>query len=66
VGGEFVCQTIVGPASAPLWLRLSDRVMKFGYFHYDDLMRRLDRLRLNIVAEESSKVSFIFRAAKAA
>jgi SAM-dependent methyltransferase len=65
VGGEFVCQTIVGPKATPLWLRMADRVMKFGYFHYDDLTRRLSSLRLNIVDEESSKVSFIFRAAKA-
>ena len=65
VGGEFVCQTIAGPNTTPLWLRVSDRVMKLGYFHLEDLKHRLGNLQFNIVDEESSKVSYIFRAAKA-
>lgn len=64
VRGEFVCQTIVGPTATPLWLRMADRLMKFGYFHLEDLKNRLSGLRLNIIDEESSGVSYVFRAAK--
>lgn len=65
VGGEFVCQTIVGPNPTPLWLDLSDRLMKFGHFKMDEFKRQLGDLRLAIVDEELSRASYIFRAAKA-
>jgi SAM-dependent methyltransferase len=64
VGGEFVCQTIIGPDEVPLWLRMAERVVKFGYFQLDDFKRQLSDLRLRVLEEESSKVSYIFRAVK--
>ena len=64
-GGEFVCQTVVGPTPTPLWLRMSDRLMKFGHFKMDELKRQLHDLQLDIVNEELSRASYIFRAAKA-
>jgi SAM-dependent methyltransferase len=64
VGGEFVCQTIVTPPSTPIWLRFADRVFRFGYFERDELKAQLEALDLEIVGEESSKVSYIFRARK--
>ena len=64
VGGEFVCQTIIGSNPAPLWLDLAERLMKFGHFRMDEFKHQLDNLRLNIVDEELSRASFIFRAAK--
>ena len=64
VGGEFVCQTIVGSNPAPLWLDLADRLMKFGHFRMDDFKNRLDELKLSILDEELSRASFIFRAAR--
>lgn len=63
-GGDFVCQTIVTPPATPLWLRMADRILRFGYFHLDELKHQLARLDLDILDEESSKVSYIFRAAK--
>jgi len=63
-GGAFVCQTIVTRNTAPLWLRFADRILRFGYFRLDDLKDQLDRLHMNITEEESSKVSYIFRAVK--
>ena len=63
-GGAFVCQTIVTPNAAPLWLRVADRILRFGYFKLDDLKAKLNRLHMNITEEESSKVSYIFRAVK--
>ena len=63
-GGSFVCQTIVTRSRAPLWLRAADRAMKFGYFKLDDLKDWLNRLQMVITYEESSKVSYIFRAMK--
>ena len=64
VNGHFVCQTIVGPSATPFWLKMADRIMRFGYFHYEDLARRLNHRRLYVCDEESSKVSYIFRAEK--
>ena len=64
VNGEFVCQTIVGPEEIPLWLRMAERVVKFGYFHLDDFKQQLTDLRLQVLEEESSRVSYIFRAVK--
>ena len=63
-GGEFMCQTIATPGRAPLWLRLSDRVMHYGYFETAQLKSQLIDLGLKIVVEEPSSVSYIFRAAK--
>ncbi len=63
-GGEFVCQTIVTPNPTPLWLRMADRIMSFGYFRKADLKTQLQGLELDVVDEESSKVSYIFRAEK--
>ena len=65
VGGEFVCQTVVCANPAPLWLDMADRLMKFGHFKMDDLKRLLDELQLDIVDNELSRASYIFRAAKA-
>lgn len=64
VGGEFICQTIVTPDSTPLWMKFADRVLRFGYFHLEKLQAQLDGLGLEIVGEESSRVSYIFRARK--
>ena len=63
-GGAFVCQTIVTRNSPPLWLRVADRILRFGYFKLDELKNQLDRLHMNITEEETSKVSYIFRAVK--
>ena len=63
-GGAFVCQTIATEDTPPLWLRMADQIMKFGYFKMRDLKAQLDRLELDITVEESSKVSYIFRAVK--
>ena len=64
VGGEFVCQTIVGSDPAPLWLDLSNRLMKFGHFKMNEFRHQLEDFRLAIVDEELSRASYIFRAAK--
>jgi len=64
VEGEFVCQTIVGPDEIPLWLRMAERIVKFGYFQMDDFKQQLTDLRLQVLEEESSRVSYIFRAVK--
>jgi ubiquinone/menaquinone biosynthesis C-methylase UbiE len=63
-GGEFVCQTIGTSGAPPFWLRLADRIMRFGYFDRDTLKAQLRELQLEVVEEESSKLSYIFRAAK--
>ncbi len=65
VGGDFVCQTVVGPTPTPLWLDMSYRLMKYGHFKMDALKRQLGSLKLDIVDEELSRASYIFRAAKA-
>ena len=64
-GGEFVCQTVVGPKPTPLWLRMADRLARFGHFKIDELKGQLSGLRLDILDEELSRASYIFRAAKA-
>jgi ubiquinone/menaquinone biosynthesis C-methylase UbiE len=64
IQGDFVCQTILGPRKAPLWVRMADRMLKFGYFYLDDLKARLYRFNLDLKAEEQSYISYIFRAAK--
>ena len=62
--GDFVCQTTLGPRKAPLWVRMADRMLKFGYFYLDDLKERLCRFNFDLKAEERSNINYIFRAAK--
>jgi ubiquinone/menaquinone biosynthesis C-methylase UbiE len=62
--GDFVCQTTLGPRTPPLWIRMADRMLKFGYFYLDDLKDRLYRFNFNLTAEERSNINYIFRAAK--
>jgi ubiquinone/menaquinone biosynthesis C-methylase UbiE len=62
--GEFVCQTTLGPRKPPLWIRMADRLLKFGYFYLDDLKERLYRFNFDLKAEERSNINYIFRAAK--
>ena len=62
--GDFVCQTTLGPRRPPLWIRMADRILKFGYFYLDDLKERLYRFNLDLKAEERSNINYIFRAAK--
>lgn len=62
--GDFVCQTTLGPRKPPLWIRMADRVLKFGYFYLDDLKERLYRFNFDLQAEERSNINYIFRAAK--
>jgi ubiquinone/menaquinone biosynthesis C-methylase UbiE len=64
MNGDFVCQTTLGPRKPPLWIRMADRVLKFGYFYLDDLQERLHRYNFNLVTEERSNINYIFRAAK--
>jgi ubiquinone/menaquinone biosynthesis C-methylase UbiE len=66
VGGEFICQTIITPQQTPLWLKFANRVLRFGYFRIEELQSQLDALGLEVVGEESSRVSYIFRARKRA
>lgn len=63
-GGEFICQTVITPGRTPLWLRMADRLLRFGYFRRDDLRSQLDGLGMEIRDEESSRLSYIFVAAK--
>lgn len=62
--GDFVCQTTLGPRKPPLWIRLADRMLKFGYFYLDDLKERLCRFNFDLKTEERSNINYIFRAAK--
>jgi ubiquinone/menaquinone biosynthesis C-methylase UbiE len=64
-GGEFVCQTTIGPRKPPLYVRAADRILKFGWFYLDDLKERLFRFNFNVVKEERSRINYIFLAAKA-
>jgi ubiquinone/menaquinone biosynthesis C-methylase UbiE len=64
INGDFVCQTTLGPRRPPLYVRLADRMLKFGYFYLDDLKERLNRFNFDLVAEERSNINYIFRAAK--
>jgi SAM-dependent methyltransferase len=63
-GGDFVCQTVVGAKPTPMWLRLADRIGRYGHFKIDELKSQLQGLSLDIVDEELSRASYIFRAAK--
>jgi ubiquinone/menaquinone biosynthesis C-methylase UbiE len=62
--GEFVCQTTLGPRRPPLYVRVADHLLKFGYFHLDDLKDRLCRFNFDLKSEERSKINYIFRAAR--
>jgi SAM-dependent methyltransferase len=62
--GDFVCQTTLGPRTPPLWIRIADRMLKFGYFYLDDLKDRLCRFNFALQTEERSNINYIFRAAK--
>jgi SAM-dependent methyltransferase len=64
-GGEFVCQTTIGPRKAPILVRAADRVLKFSWFYLDDLKDRLSSFNFNLIAEERSYINYIFLAAKA-
>ena len=64
VRGDFVCQTTLGPRRPPLWIRMADRMLKFGYFYLDDLKDRLYRYNFDLEVEERSNINYIFRAAK--
>ena len=64
VHGDFVCQTTLGPRRPPLWIRMADRMLKFGYFYLDDLKERLYRFNFDLKVEERSNINYIFRAAK--
>ena len=57
-------QTTLGPRRPPLWIRMADRMLKFGYFYLDDLKERLYRFKFDLKAEERSNINYIFRAAK--
>jgi ubiquinone/menaquinone biosynthesis C-methylase UbiE len=62
--GDFVCQTTLGPARAPWWVRAADRVLKFGYFQRDTLTRRLARFHFALRFEQQTRINYIFRASK--
>ena len=59
--GDFVCQTTLGPRRPPLWIRMADRILKFGYFYLDDLKDRLYRFNFDLQVEERSNINYIFR-----
>jgi SAM-dependent methyltransferase len=63
-GGEFVCQTTLAPRKPPLYVRVADRILKFGYFYLDDLKERLYTFNFSLVSEERSNINYIFLAAK--
>jgi ubiquinone/menaquinone biosynthesis C-methylase UbiE len=62
--GDFVCQTTLGPRTPPLYVRVTARILKFGYFYLDDLKERLYRFNFSVIAEERSNINYIFHAAK--
>jgi ubiquinone/menaquinone biosynthesis C-methylase UbiE len=64
IDGDFVCQTTLGPRRPPLYVRVADRLLKFGYFYLDDLKERLARFNFDLKSEERSKITYIFRAAR--
>ena len=64
-GGEFVCQTTIGPRKGPFYVRAAARLLKFGWFYLDDLKDRLSSFNFNLISEERSNINYIFLAAKA-
>jgi ubiquinone/menaquinone biosynthesis C-methylase UbiE len=66
IDADFVCQTTLAPKRPPLYVRVADRLLKFGYFYLDDLKARLARFNFDLKSEERSKITYIFRAARQA
>jgi ubiquinone/menaquinone biosynthesis C-methylase UbiE len=64
INGDFVCQTTLGPRRPPFYVRVADRLLKFGYFYLDDLKERLARFHFDLKSEERSNINYIFRAAR--
>ena len=64
VKGDFLCQTTLGPRKPPLYVRAADEILKFSYFHLDDLRADLQNLQFDLVEEERYKINYIFRAEK--
>ena len=64
-GGEFVCQTTIGPRRPPAYVRAADRILKFSWFYLDDLKDKLSTFNFSLVKEERSNINYIFLAAKA-
>ena len=65
VGGDFVGQTVVeSGADAPLWIKAGDRLLKLGYFRLDRFRSMLNRFQFDLVVEEQSNISYIFKAAR--
>ncbi len=64
-GGEFVCQTTIGPRRAPFYVRAADRILKFSWFYLDDLKDRLSSFNFSLLKEERSNINYIFLAEKA-
>ena len=64
-GGQFVCQTTIGPKKAPVIVRAADRILKFSWFYLDDLKDRLSSFNFNLISEERSYINYIFLASKA-
>jgi ubiquinone/menaquinone biosynthesis C-methylase UbiE len=65
VNGDFLCQTTLGPKTPPLYVRIADRLLKFGYCQLDVLKERLARFNLALHSEERTRINYIFRAIKA-
>lgn len=65
VNGDFLCQTTLGPKKPPFYVRLADRLLKFGYIQLDVLKERLARCNLALHSEERTRINYIFRAIKA-
>lgn len=65
VKGDFVCQTTLGPRKPPLYVRAADELLKFSYFHLDELHADLRSLQFDVIEEERHKINYIFRAEKA-
>jgi ubiquinone/menaquinone biosynthesis C-methylase UbiE len=65
VNGDFLCQTTLGPKRPPFYVRVADRMLKFGYIQLDVLKERLARFNLALHSEERTRINYIFRAIKA-
>jgi SAM-dependent methyltransferase len=63
--GDLLCQTTLGPKRAPAYVRIADRLLKFGYLRLDVLKARLERFNLALHSEERTRINYIFRAVKA-
>lgn len=65
-GGDLIGQTVVETESFPFWARVSDRFLKLGYFQLDALQSELREKSLDLVSEEQSKISYVFKARRRA